>query len=196
MGYVDTHWEMPPPEASDLEEAQPGEGAPEARGSYGIMQLVQNPSENTLGEASTLTGISEERLKTDRARNIRAGAAVLAEKQGDKRPKDLNKWYEAVTEYGGGPAYAEQVYEVLEQGVSAETSDGERITLEAQVGVEPQQMATAQATQTADYGGATWYGASSSNYTAANRPSSNRIEDRHPRHPGSLVERHQRLFES
>ena len=47
---------MPPPEASDHEEAEPGEGAPEARGSYGIMQLVQNPSKDTLSEAATLTG--------------------------------------------------------------------------------------------------------------------------------------------
>jgi hypothetical protein len=48
MGYVNTRWEMPAPEVSDYEEAEPGEGAPEARGSYGIMQLVQNPSEDTL----------------------------------------------------------------------------------------------------------------------------------------------------
>ncbi len=51
MGYVNTRWEMPPPEASDDEEVEPGEGSSEARGSYGIMQLVQNPSEDTLGEA-------------------------------------------------------------------------------------------------------------------------------------------------
>lgn len=92
MGYVNTRWEMPAPEVSDYEEAEPGEGAPEARGSYGIMQLVQNPSEDTLGEAATLTGISEERLKKDRARNIRGGAAVLAQIQGETKPEDLNEW--------------------------------------------------------------------------------------------------------
>jgi N-acetyl-anhydromuramyl-L-alanine amidase AmpD len=176
MGYVNTRWEMPPPEASDYEEVEPGEGAPEARGSYGIMQLVQNPSEDTLGEAATLTGISEERLKKDRARNIRGGAAVLAQIQGETKPEDLNEWYEAVAEYGGGPLYAEQVYEVLKDGAFAETSAGEKLTLEAQEGVEPQQMLTTQAAQAADYSGATWYGASSYNYTAANRPSSNRID--------------------
>ena len=53
MGYVNTRWEMPPPEASDHEETEPGEGASEARGSYGIMQLVQNPSKDALGEAAT-----------------------------------------------------------------------------------------------------------------------------------------------
>ena len=174
MGYVNTRWEMPPPEASDYEKAKPGEGAPEARGSYGIMQLVQNPSEDTLAEAAALTGISEERLKTDRERNIRGGAALLAEMQGDTKPEDLNGWYEAVAEYGAGPAYADQVYEVLQEGASAKTSTGEEITLAPQEGIEPPQRFTTQAT--GEYSGSTWYGASSSNYTVANRPSSNRID--------------------
>ena len=41
MGYVNTRWEMPPPEASAHEEGEAKEGAPEARGAYGIMQLVR-----------------------------------------------------------------------------------------------------------------------------------------------------------
>jgi N-acetyl-anhydromuramyl-L-alanine amidase AmpD len=65
---------------------------------------------------------------------------------------------------------------VLKKGASAKTSAGEKVTLEAQEGVEPQHTLTTQAaSQTADYSGATWYGASSYNYTAANRPSSNPI---------------------
>jgi hypothetical protein len=174
MGYVNTRWEMPPPDASDYEKGKPKEGSPESRGSYGIMQLVQNPSEDTLGEAAGLTGISEERLKTDRARNIRGGAAVLAERQGDTKPADLNEWYDAVAEYGGGPAYADQVYETLQKGASAKISTGEEVTLAPQEGVEPQERFTTQAT--GEYSGSTWYGASSYNYTAANRPSSNRID--------------------
>ena len=63
-----------------------------------------------------------------------------------------------MAEYGDGPLYAEQVYEVLKKGASAKTSAGEKVTLEAQEGVEPQQTRTAQASQTADYSGATWYG--------------------------------------
>ena len=43
MGYVNTRWEMPPPEASDY---VPGDI--HGRGAYGIMQLVQNPWEDTL----------------------------------------------------------------------------------------------------------------------------------------------------
>src|SRR5215204_7680980 len=58
MGYVNTLWEMPPPSASDYE---PGDLS--GRGAYGIMQLVQNPSRDTLGQASELTGLSEKELK-------------------------------------------------------------------------------------------------------------------------------------
>lgn len=79
MGYVNTRWEMPPPTASDYEDSEPKEGDPEARGDYGLMQLTQNPSENTLKRASEITGLSEEELRTNRAANIRGGAAVLAD---------------------------------------------------------------------------------------------------------------------
>lgn len=65
MGYVNTRWEMPPPEASDYEP-----GSTHGRGAYGIMQLVRNDSADTLGEASRLTGIPEEELKTVRKSNI------------------------------------------------------------------------------------------------------------------------------
>lgn len=76
MGYVNTRWEMPPPEASEYEE-----GELHGWGGYGIMALVRNPATDTLGEASRLTGIPEEKLKTDRRSNIRGGAALLAKSQ-------------------------------------------------------------------------------------------------------------------
>lgn len=76
MGYVNTRWEMPPPEASEYEE-----GELHGWGGYGIMALIKNPSTDTLSEASKLTGISEEDLKTDRRSNIRGGAALLAKSQ-------------------------------------------------------------------------------------------------------------------
>jgi hypothetical protein len=74
MGYVNTRWEMPPPAASEYEE-----GSLHGWGGYGIMALVKNPSSDTLGEASRLTSIPEQKLKTDRRSNIRGGAALLAE---------------------------------------------------------------------------------------------------------------------
>jgi hypothetical protein len=157
MGYVNTRWEMPPPTASDYEEGGPKEGSPEARGNYGIMSLYQNPSTNTLGKAAELTGLSEEELKTDRAANIRGGAAVLADMQGEQRPTELNGWFDAVSDYGGGPVYANQVYETLQKGASAEISTGETVTLEPHPEAETQPVVSAQGN--ADYGRAKWYGA-------------------------------------
>ena len=167
MGYVNTRWEMPPPTASEYEEGGPKEGSPEARGNYGIMSLYQNPAINTLGKAAELTGLSEEELKTDRAANIRGGAAVLADMQGDQRPTDINAWFDAVSDYGGGPLYANQVYDTLQKGASVEISSGETVTLEPHSEAETQPTVSAQGS--ADYGRAKWYGAYGGNYTTARR---------------------------
>ncbi len=176
IGYVNTRWEMPAPQTSGYEEKEAGEKSPEARGSYGIMQLVQNPSRDTLSEAARLTGVSEEQLKTGRAENIRGGAAVLAGLQGANKPEDLDRGYETVAGYGGGPAYAEQVYEALEKGASEKISSGEQVRLAARGVATPRQAEAARATRlVGEYSGSTWYGASGNNYTAASRPSSNRI---------------------
>ena len=138
MGYVNTRWEMPPPQTNEYEK-----GDLHGWGSYGIMALVQNPSSNTLGEASRLTGISEEKLKTDRAANIMGGAALLAESQGQKPPR-LGDWlgavsgkggngkdYRAVAGVGGGELFAEQVSETLRKGAAVRTKAGERVALQA-----------------------------------------------------------------
>jgi hypothetical protein len=136
MAYVNTRLEMPPPEASAYE---PGDL--HGRGAYGIMQLVQNDTADTLGEASRLTGIPEEKLKTDRRSNILGGAALLGESQGD-RPERLGDYfgavagqegrgepYEAVAGVGAGQLYAEQVFETLRRGISAMNLDGEQVDL-------------------------------------------------------------------
>jgi hypothetical protein len=141
LGYVNTRWEMPSPEVSAYEP-----GNPHGRGAYGIMQLVQNDSENTLGEASELTGISEEALKTDRRSNILGGAALLAESQGE-RPIRLGDYFGAVSGKGGrgkhhkavagvgaGELYAEQVFQTLRRGALATVFDGEQIALPSQEG--------------------------------------------------------------
>ena len=70
MGYVNTRWEMPLPGANVY-----AAGDPHGWGSYGIMALVQNPISDTLGEASRLTGMPEEVLKTDRAEVLQTGAS-------------------------------------------------------------------------------------------------------------------------
>jgi hypothetical protein len=162
MGYVNTLWEMPPPEASDYER-----GDLHGRGAYGIMQLVQNPSQDTLGRAASLTGLSEEELKTSRVANVRGGAAVLADIQGKSRPTELNGWQEAVAEYGDTQLYAVEVYQTLEDGASATISTGETLELAPQEGVEVPQIYTAQGA--ADYRRARWRPAHHSNYTNASR---------------------------
>ena len=162
MGYVNTLWEMPPPEASDYQE-----GDLEGRGAYGIMQLVQNPSQNTLGRAARLTGLSEEELKNSREANVRGGAAVLADIQGANKPVDPNGWQLAVADYGDTDLYAEEVFETLKSGASLTNSSGERIELAPQQGVEIPQFVTIQAR--ADYGRAVWRPAYRGNYTNANR---------------------------
>ena len=141
MGWVNTRWEMPPPEANEYER-----GSMHGWGSYGIMALIQNPFSDTLGEASRLTGISEEELKTNRAANIRGGAALLISSLGPEKPSRLvdffgvlagrgrapGKNYQAVAGVGGGELYAEQVLEALERGVPEEKlKSGERLSLEA-----------------------------------------------------------------
>ncbi len=161
MGYVNTIWEMPPPEASDYE---PGDL--HGRGAYGIMQLVQTPWEDTLGRAASLTGLSEERLKTERAANVRGGAAILAGIVGRERPSDLNGWYEAVAEYGGGDLYAQEVFQILAEGASATISTGERLELAPQ-DVEVPQFYTTQVRT--GYGPAVWRPAHRSNYTNRSR---------------------------
>jgi hypothetical protein len=160
MGYVNTLWEMPPPEASDY---VPGDI--HGRGTYGIMQLVQTPWEDTLGRAASLTSLSEESLKTERAANVRGGAAVLADMVGKDKPSDLNGWYEVVAEYGGNDLYAQEVFETLKSGASATISTGEHLELAPQE-VEVPHLYTAQST---DYPGAAWRPAHGSNRTNANR---------------------------
>lgn len=138
MGYANTRWEMPPPGTNEYEK-----GDLHGWGSYGIMALVQNPSSDTLGEASRLTRIPEERLKTDRAANIMGGAALLAESQGEK-PARLGGWlgavngkggngkrYRAVAGVGSGELYEEQVSEILGKGAAERTGRGERVVLRA-----------------------------------------------------------------
>jgi N-acetyl-anhydromuramyl-L-alanine amidase AmpD len=161
MGYVNTRWEMPPPSASNF-----AGDDPEGRGDYGVMALVRNHSRDTLGRASSLTGLSVEALENDRASNVRGGAAVLADLAGGRKPSHLGGWYDAVSAYGGGDLYAQQVYEVLKHGAATTTTTGEHLEL-APHDVEVPALYSAQAT--GDYPRATWYGNGDRNYTESRR---------------------------
>jgi len=161
MGYVNSRWEMPPPSADDYEPVDP-----EGRGNYGVMALARNPSRDTLGKAASLTGLSVEALKGDRAANVRGGAAVLAKLADSDKPSDLGGWYDIVADYGGGDLYAQQVYEVLKGGASTTITTGEHLGL-AQREVDVPALYDAQAT--GDYPRSRWYGNGGSNYTESRR---------------------------
>jgi hypothetical protein len=98
------------------------------------MQLLHNPTRDTLGRAASLTGPSEEELKSDRAANVLGGAAVLADIQGANRPAELNGWQEAVAEYGDTQLYAVEVYQTLKNGAavggSATKSRGDPVRID------------------------------------------------------------------
>ncbi len=165
MGYYNTLWEMPPPSASAYRK-----GDPEGRGDYGIMQLTRNPSRNTLGKAAKLTGLSKAQLKSDRSANIEGGAALLSDLVGKSKPKRLDGWQVALTQYAGTDLYASQVYGVLKDGASLTISTGERLKLSPQ-DVEVPQAYTAQSGAT-NYPLAAWRPAASCNYTNSNRETS------------------------
>jgi N-acetyl-anhydromuramyl-L-alanine amidase AmpD len=168
MGYYNTLWEMPPPSASAYRK-----GDTEGRGDYGIMQLTRNPSRNTLGEAAKLTALSEARLKNDRSANIEGGAAFLSHLVGKTKPKRLDGWQEALTQYADSELYASQVYGVLKGGASHTISTGERLKLSPQ-NVEVPRVYTAQSDAT-NYPPALWHPAALCNYTSSNRETSHYI---------------------
>ena len=165
MGYYNTLWEMPPPFASAYRK-----GDPKGRGDYGIMQLTQNPSRNTLGKAAKLTGLSKARLKNNRSANIEGGAALLSNLVGKTKPKSLDGWQEALTQYADTDLYASQVYRVLKSGASLTISTGERLKLSPQ-NVEVPQVYTAKSGAT-DYAQAVWRPAAFCNYTNSDRVTS------------------------
>ena len=160
MGYVNTMWEMPAPSPFDPEDLH-------GSGTYGILQLRRTPSEDTLGRAASLTGLPVEELKTDRASNILGGAAVLAKMAGENKPSDLNGWYEIVVEYEDSAGYANEVYEVLEDGTTKETSSGERVALSSHPEAETRSIPTSR--DRGEAPGSTWYGNSGRNRTNMDR---------------------------
>lgn len=125
MGYVNTRWEMPAAGVSEYEE-----GDLHGWGGYGIMALVQNPSTDTLGEASKLTGIPEDELKTDRRSNIRGGAALLAESR-KATGKDVLQGQEARQSLEKAGLDADQ----LGEWVEAASGKGSFMTLGSRNGV-------------------------------------------------------------
>ncbi|MFB0829529.1 N-acetylmuramoyl-L-alanine amidase [Brevibacillus laterosporus] len=103
------------------------DGEPNNMNGYGFMNLMSNPKRKTLEEASEITGISTDELKTSTQSNIKGGAAILAKYQEDitknkNHSKDYKDWVEAVKLYSGADSdevrthYAEDVFSLIENG--------------------------------------------------------------------------------
>lgn len=166
MGYVETHWEN-------------NDGKPSQMKGYGLMQLVGNGEQDTLGLASRLTGVEKDALKKNPTENIRGAAAVidyLAEKNRKARPDSLGEWYPIVAKYVGfkdqsvAKLYADGVYDVLQKGVSKKVGK-ERLTISQQE-VKPNRGSLSNITSSPghpDYKTAKWEPVADDNFTPSNR---------------------------
>ncbi|MDF3294010.1 N-acetylmuramoyl-L-alanine amidase [Streptomyces silvisoli] len=107
---------------------------------------VLPPSLRTADQAAQLTGLTNERLRTDPAANIAGGAALLAAYQralGKPLSADPAAWFGAVARYSGADDtatavnFAADVYQTIHDGASRTTDSGQRLTLAAQPKVKP-----------------------------------------------------------
>lgn len=162
VGYAESHWEQRP-------------GEPSIDGGFGVMHLVEGQG-GTLQQASQLTGVSQDRLKTSASANIEGGAAILNSisqrlHASKMAPGGASGWYAVVAAYSGAAdagvaaSYAQQVFAFISSGVTATLSSGERVVLQARPGVYAVPDAPVQP-ESPDYGPALWAPASPSNYTA------------------------------
>jgi N-acetyl-anhydromuramyl-L-alanine amidase AmpD len=156
------------------------DGLPSQDNGYGVMHLASNPTNPTMSEATKLTGLPVEQLAKDPGSNIVGAAAVLdsyADKaglQGSAR-KDLAKWYTVVAQYphsADGPTarlYTDEVYRIIGLGVGAEgvTMAPKQVNPDrgSYANVAPLGTRTKASLAAADYPGAIWNPASTSNYS-------------------------------
>ena len=109
---------------------------------YGPMALsVDKNGHGTLAQAAADLGLPASQLETDPAANIMGGAAVLADDAkatNGNKTATLGQWYGALADYTGlsyyEPAkqFADSVYALLAQGVTAAATDGEQLSVPAQ----------------------------------------------------------------
>ncbi|MFV0458253.1 MAG: N-acetylmuramoyl-L-alanine amidase [Actinomycetales bacterium] len=105
-------------------------GMPSLVNGFGIMHLVDNPSQRTLAEAAALTGLSELALRTEDAANVLGGAALLRARA-DARGltatdrESLSAWMPVTADYSGArdqqvaQLYAGEVATTLAVGISS-----------------------------------------------------------------------------
>ncbi|MEW2044834.1 N-acetylmuramoyl-L-alanine amidase [Streptomyces sp. NPDC005476] len=159
-----------------------------AAGRADLARTAADPALHTLQAAARLTGLSEQRLRTDAAANIRGGAALLESYQktvGDRSSADPGQWYAAVARYSqptgrqGARAFADRVFATLKKGAGRTTADGQRVTLTADPQVSPDTgqlsrlpltSATVASTECPTTVDCTFVPAAASNGQVSNRP--------------------------
>jgi len=158
MAYVESRGSMRPGVAS-LDSA------------YGVMGLRQNSQRDRLTWAASLLGLPAEVLKESESANIQ-GAALLLRSLKIGPGEALEDWAGAVAEYGPGTTpetkqiYVEEVYRILEQGLS----EGElRIPKYL---IDWFRLRLFPFLPSTDYPPAHWVPADPNNYTVSDRPNS------------------------
>lgn len=166
--------------------------APNIDGGYGVMGLRKKDTAFGMGAtsltlASTLTGVSEDTLKTDPTANINGAAAVLdyyAKMWQVDRTKGVDAWLNVIITYAAldkpdpGDAnptpvfsrfFAMEIYEKLQKGIDSVNTSGEHVILPSQnIGsVNLQSLQPQGYGVSAGYSGATWYPAATCDYTAS-----------------------------
>ncbi|MEU8586067.1 N-acetylmuramoyl-L-alanine amidase [Streptomyces sp. NPDC048664] len=117
-----------------------------AAGKGDLAAQASAPALHTLDSAAALTGLPAQRLRTDDAANIGAGAALLASYARSTvggTPRDPGRWYAAVARYSGSTeqraagAFADRVFATIENGARETTGDGQRVDLPPSPDVRP-----------------------------------------------------------
>jgi hypothetical protein len=103
------------------------------------------PALSTLAAAAELIDADPATLRTDPARNIRGGAALLARYQAELgvHSADPADWYGAVARYSGAPeagaakTFADEVFATIRTGAARITDDGHWVSLAARPDLVP-----------------------------------------------------------
>ena len=182
VAYAETRWQLPTADAHIEQAHAPDEGSAHAPALVGIGGLRPWREGAPVSAAARALGVDEARLAVDPIAGIAAGSAELrrlavARYGADALPSvdDLAAWYEVVADYGGADdagaraSYVADVYLLLEHGVDDVAAGGERIVLAARVITLPELVLPASAAVGAEYDGALWRSASTSNYSAGRR---------------------------
>jgi hypothetical protein len=158
VSYVESRWDynagtpsvsagFGPMHLTDIAAAPPGshhdDGTEDPRGDDSRPALrpeappidTTAPQHRTVETAAELINADPAVLRADPNQNIRGGAALLANYQ--RQLGSSGDWYEAVSRYGGGARFADEVFATMRAGAERVTDDGQLVRLAAQPNLRP-----------------------------------------------------------